>query len=229
MLNLRDLGPEFFAVKQSNGCCVFEFDTDADIWKASDVPVDDDEWLRAKRLLNPVIRDRFIATRRALRQLLGSVLELDYAEIRYEFDRGKPDLAHGLKQRLRFNLSHSGNVALVALHETRSIGIDVELRLRLPNLLAMSHFVLTARESEWIIEHTLDARDDAFLRLWTLKEAALKATGSGFFVSPRRLELPLQQLSRPFDMTAQGPEGRLHRIELSTFDSCRYFAAVAIL
>lgn len=229
MLDFRHPGLAFSSIFRRDDRWVFEIDMDADVWKAPDVPLDGDEWRRANRFLDPTIRDRFIAARRAMRKLLATALGLDCAEIRYAFDRGKPALAGSLGRRLCFNLSHCGNVALVALHESRAIGIDVELRRALVDVCAMSRFALTAREREWIASQAPGARDVAFLKLWTLKEAALKAIGAGLLISPRELELPLERIFQPFELTARRRKGQSHQVKVMQLDSARYIAAMAVL
>ena len=229
MPDFREPGPEYTAIFRKDDWRVFEFDSAAECWRAEDVPLDDEEWRRARRLLDPAVRARFIAVRRAVRNLLASVLGLEHAQICYEFDRGKPSLAGAAGQKLRFNLSHCEEVALVALHATRRIGVDVELRRALVDVAAISRFVLTPRENEWIVGHAPGAQNIAFLRLWTLKEAALKAVGSGLRASPLDLEMPLERMSQPFRLLAPGLQGQFHRVEMTPLDNPRYLAAAAIL
>lgn len=68
-----------------------------------------------------------MAARWALREVLGRYLERDPAAIELRFgERGKPMLADP-GASLRFNLSHSGELALVAISEEREVGVDVQL------------------------------------------------------------------------------------------------------
>jgi phosphopantetheinyl transferase len=82
---------------------------------------------RAAGLHRPGARRRWVAARWALRRVLGHYLEQEQAEIELRFGtRGKPMLA-GAGTPLCFNLSHSGELALIAVAGRRQVGIDVQL------------------------------------------------------------------------------------------------------
>jgi 4'-phosphopantetheinyl transferase len=99
---------------------------------------------------------------------------------------GKPRLRGS---SLRFSLSHSGHVALVALARGHDVGVDVE-RIR-PDVdrWAMVGHVLTARERRQLEGVTPAQRAHAFLSMWTRKEALLKAAGVGLGIDPALVEL----------------------------------------
>lgn len=83
------------------------------------------------------------------------------------------------------NWSHSGDSLLIALTEHGRVGVDLERLRPRPRALAVSERYFTAAETAW-----LDAqreRDRAFLRLWCLKEAVLKAHGHGLSFGLHRL------------------------------------------
>src|SRR2546421_12655378 len=81
-----------------------------------------DEIAKADRFAFPELRARSAAARGQLREILGAALERDPASLRFDYGpRGKPDLSGA---PLRFNVSHSGELALVAL-ALREIGVDV--------------------------------------------------------------------------------------------------------
>lgn len=82
---------------------------------------------RAVKLLGAGARRRWVAARWALRGVLGRYLELEPATIELRLgSRGKPMLA-APDAPLRFNLSHSGELALIAVAGEREVGIDVQL------------------------------------------------------------------------------------------------------
>lgn len=94
-------------------------------WPGTDsLPAEERE--RAARIVRPQARRRWLAARWALRNVLGRYLdrEPDGIELRYG-ERGKPGLAEP-DAALRFNLSHSGELALIALAERREVGVDVQ-------------------------------------------------------------------------------------------------------
>lgn len=86
-----------------------------------------------------------------------------------------------------FSLSHSGAVALCAVHGT-PVGADVERVRRVTQALAKR--VLS--ESEWAAFNGTGDRDGFFFRIWTLKESYLKQTGQGIAVDLRALSFSLE-------------------------------------
>jgi 4'-phosphopantetheinyl transferase len=147
-----------------------------------------DERARASRFHFPRDQERFITTRGLLRAILGGYAGLEPAELTFDYSSfGKPSLApaHG-GHGLRFNLSHSGGLALLGITRGREIGIDVE-RFR-PDLatdkIARSFF--SPREVSELLALPADARPAAFFACWTRKEAFVKARGEG-------LSFPLDQ------------------------------------
>lgn len=90
---------------------------------------------------------------------------------------GKPALSG--PDRLRFNVSHSGGVALFAFTENRDVGIDVE-RIRVDFVSEdIARRFFSAVEVESLSALPVEERVAAFFRCWTRKEAFIKATGKG--------------------------------------------------
>ena len=85
------------------------------------------EWVRAGRFHFERDRERFVAARGLLRTILGRYLELPPRELQFSFGaHGKPAL-EGVASTLRFNLSHSDDLLLLAVSHAREVGVDVEL------------------------------------------------------------------------------------------------------
>jgi len=146
------------------------------------------EWVRAERFHFKRDRTRFIAGRGLLRALLGRYLEIEPRELRFNIGlHGKPSLA-GTCSSLRFNVSHSGDVILVAIAHAREIGVDVELmRDNVPfEMLAERYF---EPEDAWSVR-TLPAaaRASKFYTVWTSTEARLKASGAGLSQGTKVIE-----------------------------------------
>lgn len=137
------------------------------------------EWMRARRFHYEQDRKRFICGRGLLRAILGRYLETEPRDLRFaEGPHGKPELA-GLCSSLRFNLSHSDDLMLVAVTHARAIGIDLELmRDNVPvQTLADYYF---EPEDAWHLRMLPPAqRVWKFYELWTSAEARLKADGTG--------------------------------------------------
>jgi 4'-phosphopantetheinyl transferase len=131
------------------------------------------ELQRARRFRFPLHRSRFIAGRGLLRSILSQYLRSEPGTIGFEYSvYGKPHLKH---HDLQFNLAHSENIFVLAVSES-PIGVDLELRRPIPDLDSLADQVFSPLELElWQTTQTLEA----FLRLWTRKEALLKAIGLG--------------------------------------------------
>jgi 4'-phosphopantetheinyl transferase len=174
------------------------FPTDRiDIWRVrldpAELPEQDlggilarDEVARACRFHFEDDRRQYIKRRSALRILLGRYLEMSPDEICFRYENnGKPEIATPQDSRgLRFNVSHSGGLALIAVVGSgRGIGVDVEMiRPRLDFLDIAKHF-FSAREVQAILKVCENKRQEAFIACWTRKEAFLKATGVGMSYS----------------------------------------------
>jgi 4'-phosphopantetheinyl transferase len=136
-----------------------------------------DERARGERFVRLEDRTRFIAARGALREVLGSYLSIPAESVRLQYSQtGKPSLAD--RDDLHFNVSHSGDLALLAL-SGQPVGIDVEQIKPDFDFAGISQRFFRAEE---VAE--LDATGEAskvqrFFALWTRKEAFLKATGKG--------------------------------------------------
>lgn len=141
-----------------------------------------DDRLRADSFRFETDRLRWIACRAGLRRILAAATGMDPADLPLVSNPyGKPLLAPPFDS-LHFNLSHSGDLAVVAVSRDGPVGIDIEPLDR-------------ASELTEVVEgfcHPLEAaelpcgpgRDLHLLEIWTAKEALLKAIGTGFSTAP---------------------------------------------
>jgi 4'-phosphopantetheinyl transferase len=135
------------------------------------------EQTRADRFRFDHDRQHFIAARSGLRRILGDYLDRDAAAIEFAYGAyGKPFLADGA---IAFNLSHSGDLALVVVAVDRPVGVDLERIKPMADLEKLTARFFTAGEHQRIVQLDQDDRLLAFFRTWTCKEAYLKATGDG--------------------------------------------------
>src|SRR6476620_7910163 len=141
----------------------------------------DDERARADRFHFDQHRRRFVLTRAFLRALLGRYLAIGPEEVRFVYGPyGKPSLAdeHGA-HRLRFNASHSHELAVYAFAQEREIGIDVEhIQQEFAGEEIARQFFSTY-EVNTLLALPKSEQAAAFFRCWTRKEAYIKAIGSG--------------------------------------------------
>jgi 4'-phosphopantetheinyl transferase len=145
-----------------------------------------DESERAARFHFPIHRDRFIAAHGCLRDILTRYLPLDPRSLSFFInDYGKPSLSETFSERgLEFNLSHSGDLALVAVTLNRQVGVDVEYMREEVSREKIAPRYFSEREVSDFLSVPPERRNVAFFNCWTRKEAYIKAHGLG-------LSLPL--------------------------------------
>lgn len=144
-----------------------------------------EERQRADRLRREDLRNRFITARGTLRVLLGRYCDVSPGGLRFRYGpTGKPALMEGQGSRgtgttLHFNMAHSEDIALLALTESAPVGVDVERVRPLADLEALVRQFFSAKEAAALSNLPATEQQEAFFRLWTRKEALLKATGAG--------------------------------------------------
>jgi len=184
-----------------------------------------DERSRMDAMRDSAGQRRFAVAHAALRLLLAHHLREHPRNLVFAVGaHGKPHLPGA---RLEFNLTHSHELALIAVSVSGAVGVDVERRARRPlDLPAMARRVLSPAEQEWLVRRPQAQRNAAFLRLWTCKEAVSKAAGSGFSggfsgicIEPQRLSAALAQ-----DVAAAGDRWRLRTLTLGA----TYVGALAV-
>jgi 4'-phosphopantetheinyl transferase len=137
------------------------------------------DWIRAERFHFARDRERSVATRGLLRTILAEYLDRDPRELRFQAGaHGKPELEDS-GSALRFNLSHSDDLMLLAVTHARDIGVDLEfMRSDVPFESLADHYF--DPEDAWDLR-LLPAAQRAwkFYDVWTCTEARLKAHGVG--------------------------------------------------
>jgi 4'-phosphopantetheinyl transferase len=159
------------------------------VWRI-DLEQPDDLLERFRRTMEPYELDRagrfyferlqrhFVASRGFLREVLARYLEATPEELRFAYnDYGKPSLAG--EDSLRFNISHSHEVALVAVARDAELGVDVEyIRADFASEDIARRF-FSRLEVETFNSLPKDEQVAAFFRCWARKEAYIKAIGKG--------------------------------------------------
>jgi 4'-phosphopantetheinyl transferase len=152
--------------------------------------LDDSERERAARFGREAVRRRFVVARSMLRLLLGHYAGADPGALRLMTGPwGKPALPVG--HRLQFNLAHTGDLAMVALDVERELGIDVESVARDVDVLGVGAHAFSDAEQRALLAVPERERHDAFARIWTRKEAYIKARGEGFSYPTRSFTVSL--------------------------------------
>lgn len=156
-----------------------------------------EELERAGRFVFERDRRRYLAAHCALREILGLSLHCPPGALRFETGpQGKPALV-APPRGCSFNLSHSEDLALVAVARHGELGVDVELLREIPDLQPLAERHFTARELRELHRAPPGrARQLAFLHGWTRKEACLKALGAGLSLETSGFETGLAPETR---------------------------------
>jgi len=169
-----------------------DLDIPDDHWQALMTLLAADELAKAERFHFAKHRRRTIVSHAALRILLGRYLSRPPLGIDFSYNaHGKPRLA-GEDQRIRFNLSHTEEIMLVAIVLDTEVGIDIEAVTRHVDYMGVGQRWFSALESRTLQSLPEDERVDAFFRAWCRKEAYIKARGEG-------MSHPLQRFSVALD------------------------------
>jgi 4'-phosphopantetheinyl transferase len=145
-----------------------------------------EERARAARFAFDRLRGPYELSHGVLRLLLSRYLNCEARDLSFTHGpRGKPALRD--QSRIRFNMSHSGSLALYAFTADRDIGADVEQVREIADLPQIaSRYFCQPETAQLLSMEGGEARQEAFFRCWTRKEAYIKAVGDG-------LSLPLDQ------------------------------------
>ena len=175
-----------------------------------------DEKARAERFYFEIDRHHYIAGRGILRSLVGGYLDIKPAQIEFVYGQyGKPALRD---QTLEFNLSHSMDMALYIFSLGHKVGIDIEFTHPMPEMdkFAAEHF--TPGENKLIHSLPEAQKLDTFFKIWTCKEAFLKANGFGLTIPINQVEISLDvENSAILNVGAQNKEQTQDwRLELLT-------------
>lgn len=142
----------------------------------------DDELKRAERFRFEKHRHRWIAGRAMLRIILSAMTQRSPESVAFEYgEHAKPYLPYSSDhERIHFNLTHSSDLALLAVTAVGPVGIDVERIKPLSNIDAVVSRFFSPAERDAFRSVTGDIdRLRAFYACWTRKEAYLKALGCG--------------------------------------------------
>jgi len=185
--------PPVFAIDE-NEVHVWRARLDGAVAKAQhhEQTLDEDERKRADHFARAVDRQRFVVAHGILREIIGSYLRTEPQLL--QFDRscricggphGKPVLRIPLAN-IRFNISHTAGLCVLAIAQGREVGIDVEEIREEVDIASIAKKFFTPQEHEALFRLPAGARRSAFFARWVRKEAYAKALGKG-------LTLPFDQ------------------------------------
>ena len=163
-----------------------------------------DEIARADRFLQSSHRANYLAAHVALRRLVSSHTGLPAEQLVFLNQQfGKPRLSGSAA--CFFNLSHSADLALIAISSQFEVGVDIELSRELDEVhdLAEQHFTLL--ELDALSELPPAELAAAFYKIWVRKEACVKSVGLGLQVPLTTVEVGMGPFEKVVSMsTSQG-------------------------
>lgn len=190
-----------------------------------------DELERAARFHFDVHRNRFLIGRGALRHILGRYLEIEPRDLEFTYgSRGKPDLAPGQNGRgIRFNLSHSHDLGLLAVSMAQELGVDVELVKADFGGMEIAERFFSANEVQTLFALDAVERNAAFFSCWTRKEAFIKAIGEGLSVPLDSFDVIFAPHAKPALTRVEGKPGETLRWKMYDIPAgAQYKAALVI-
>jgi 4'-phosphopantetheinyl transferase len=188
-----------------------------------------DELERAERYRFDQHRNEFILTRAVLRIVLASYAAQSPESLSFDYSaQGKPALRNGPPD-LRFNVSHTEGLAVMALVREREIGVDAEKIRPQPDAQKLAKRFFSPQEQRFLEKLSGDELQRAFFRCWTHKEAYIKAKGEGLSIPLHAFDVSLEQ-DRPAAVVGTRPDpteaGRWTLYDLSIGRG--YAAALAV-
>jgi 4'-phosphopantetheinyl transferase len=188
----------------------------------------DDERTRAARFHFHKDALKFVAARASMRSILAECTHVAAREVRFLYAKhGKPSLADNPAD-IRFNLSHAGDRAILGVTLERDVGVDIEVIRRDLEFEKLAERFFSLHERACLRELSAEKKMQFFFRVWTCKEAFLKAQGFGLTRSLDSFDIDLSSGAARLLATRPDPtEARDWSIvELET--SPAYAAAMAV-
>ena len=155
-----------------------------------------DEITRSKSFRFLKDRSAYIAARGYLRMLLAKYIDKSPREISLSYTaEGKPFISPS--KGIHFNLSHSGNRAVLGFSKEGPIGVDIELVKREVNIDLVARHSFSMVEQQKLFSLPSEQQREAFFTCWTRKEAFIKAKGEGMSIPLDEFEVSLVPGEKP--------------------------------
>ncbi|NNE39194.1 MAG: 4'-phosphopantetheinyl transferase superfamily protein, partial [Gammaproteobacteria bacterium] len=187
-----------------------------------------EELTRAGKYISGKKSREFIITRSALRNIIGYVLKKDPRQIGIAYtSSGMPLLDHNWSHtNITFNVSHSHDLAIIAVSIRNIIGIDIEKVRQDIEYEKLAKRFFSETEHKLILEYEITSRLDAFFATWTRKEALVKATGIGIAYGLSKFDVsvdpdqPAELLDSRWQSECQSKWSLLNIDTLPEYKSC---------
>ena len=166
---------------------IWEYPLDT-LFKGAAELLNEEESQRAQRYHFAKHQRRFTVARSALRLILGHYLQKNPMDITFNYNEyGKPEVADSA---LQFNLSHSKDLALLAVTKAFPVGIDIEFFSARPYEGIGSH-LFSPKENKSLQQTHNVLKPLVFFHIWAQKEAFIKACGMGLSYPTEQFDVPI--------------------------------------
>ncbi|KTC85392.1 MULTISPECIES: 4'-phosphopantetheinyl transferase family protein [Legionella] len=183
---------------------IWEFPLDKPFRQAKSL-LNETELARANRYHFERHRRRFTIARATLRLILGRYLQQDGGQLSFQYNsHGKPGIRNS--QGLEFNLSHSGELALLAVGCQFPLGVDLEFFSARP-YDGIAKNLFSQQELEFFLTLPNHLKTHVFFQIWAQKEAFIKASGLGLSYPTKLFTVPI------FSTTAERITDTVHHCE----------------
>lgn len=143
-----------------------------------------EEQVRAGYFKFEALKREYMIRHGLCKMLLANYLGLSPKKIQFEYNRNsKPKVKKSINDKIEFNVSHSKDWIIVAISFDAPIGVDIEYIRQNRELLQIAKSFFTRMEYELLLKLPLAERTIAFYKIWTRKEAYIKALGTGLSLS----------------------------------------------
>ena len=191
--------------------------------------LDEGEQARWNRFVVKGARRQYALCRAALRINLCHRLGCSNRELSFGYlEHGKPFArVNGAPSGSNFNVSHSGRHGLIGFAKRDGLGVDLEVRTPGRDFDGIGSRVYGPRERLALSGAAGREKADLFYRLWSLKEALIKALGTGFSLSPSRFEVPCPMIEGERTAVFRFPHLPSEPFRLEDLGEPRFAAACA--
>jgi len=133
---------------------------------------------KAARFRVDNVRNRWIAGRGALREILSRYIDKAPSDIEFQYGlQGKPEIVNQIS--LQFNISHSDDLAVCAVTRRVAVGVDVEKIRSVPGADQIAKRWFSSKEQTELDTAPVTEKERVFFKIWTRKESILKWSGEG--------------------------------------------------
>ena len=153
---------------------------------------------RISKFKTETLKKKQIVSKGLLKLLIAKYLNTEPQTVEFESNEyGKPFISPAINPiNLKFNISHSNRLGLYAFTTDHALGVDVEKIQELENIYDLVDLCMSDFEKRWFLKLSPGIKTDVFYKFWTVKEAFIKAVGTGFSFPLANVELKIKSKNK---------------------------------